>query len=153
MIAGITGHRKLEHSPDSIKKVLKDQFELFGVKKVVTGMALGFDTIAAQLAVEMKIPFVAALPFVEQAKLWKESDIEIYMDLLDKASDIYIQPDTYDKNRIMAGYFGRNNWIVSQSNILFAYMINDKDGGTAHTFKTAVKKGIPSINLIDFLST
>lgn len=152
MIIGVTGHRTLSHSYENIYKKTKELFIENEVTKVVSGMALGFDTIAAKIAIEMNIPLIAALPFEEQAKLWNEEDKETYISLLEKAEHVYVQPIPLNSpNRHNQGYFGRNRWIVSQSNILVAYMINDKDGGTAHTWKEAGKKDIPRFNVVNYL--
>jgi uncharacterized phage-like protein YoqJ len=104
-----------------------------------------------EVALELGIPFIPAIPFVKQASVWPEKDRNHYIKLLGKAKDIYIHPETKIGNKIYAGYFGRNKWIVENSQLLVAYMVNSTDGGTAHTWNCAVKKGIRTINLIDRL--
>ena len=151
MIVGITGHRTLSHDIRDVRKVTRELFEKHEAEKVVTGMALGFDTIAAEVALEMGIPFVAAIPFIEQAKMWPKEDQDKYLSLLEKAADVYVHPETVVGNKVYAGYFGRNRWIVSQSNVLVAYMVNDQDGGTAYTWKEATKKNIVCENVVTYL--
>lgn len=151
MNIGITGHRQITHDKEKIKRVLKEIVLTNNCKRIISGMALGFDTIAAEVALELQIPLVAALPFVEQAALWPEEDKEKYLSILEKTERIYIQPENPNGNKFNAGYFGRNRWIVSQSEMLVAYMINDVDGGTAHAWKEAGKKKIPRINVVDLL--
>ena len=148
---GVTGHRNVTHPVDRVKEELRKIFLEEKAGTIITGMALGYDTIVAEVAIEMGIPFIAAVPFVEQASVWPEVDRNHYVDLLSKAKDIYIHPQTVVGNKIYAGFFGRNKWIVENSQLLVAYMINDKDGGTAHTWKVATKAGKRTINVVDRL--
>lgn len=150
-ILGITGHRTISHPIDKIKETFREIIKREQPQKLISGMALGFDTIAAEIAIEQNIPLVAATPFAEQAEKWPQKDKEHYLELLSKAIEIYIHPQTTSGNKVYAGYFGRNRWIVENSTLLVAYMINDKDGGTAYTFDYAQKKGVRSINLVSLL--
>ena len=148
-IIGCTGHRQLSHDIDKIRSHTKNILIENNCELAVSGMALGYDTVFVEVALELGIPFIAAVPFAEQASVWPEKDREHYLDLLSKAKDIYIHPQTQVGNKVYAGYFGRNRWIVEHSQLLVAYMINSTDGGTAHTWNYAVKKGIRTINLVD----
>jgi uncharacterized phage-like protein YoqJ len=148
-IIGITGHRQLSHPKDQIKNKLKEFFIEENATVIISGLALGFDTLAAEVAVEMNIELIAAIPFEHQASKWNQQDQIKYVSLLEKAKDIYIH-ELPENGNIYAGYFGRNKWIVECSNVLIAYY-KDIDGGTAHTWKEAGKKNIKRINLIDYL--
>ena len=148
---GVTGHRNITHSVDRIKEELRKIFLEEKAGTIISGVALGFDTIVAEVAIEMGIPFIAAVPFAEQAAQWPEADRNHYMDLLSKTKDVYIHPQAVSGNKVYAGYFGRNRWIVKNSQLLVAYMINDKDGGTAYTWGEATKAGKRTINVVDRL--
>ena len=151
MKIGITGHRQLNHSELTIKQALKKLYIENKADLVISGMALGFDTLAAEVALENNIPYIAAIPFVEQAKLWPKKDQEKYLFLLEYAKEIYIQPEAETGNRIFAGYFGRNRWIVTNTELLIAYIANYKDGGTADTWNYAEKLGRSRVNIIDHI--
>lgn len=146
---GATGHRTITHDVEKVREELKNIFLVEKPSQVISGMALGYDTVFVEVAMELGIPFIAAVPFAEQASVWPEKERQHYLDLLSKAKDIYIHPETKVGNKVYAGYFGRNRWIVEHSQLLVAYMINSEDGGTAHTWKYAVKKGLRTINLVD----
>ncbi len=150
-IIGCTGHRELSHDPNLIKEHVRKILIENKCDLAITGMALGFDTLFAEVVIELGIPFVAAVPFAEQASVWPEKEKAYYLELLSKATEVYIHPETKIGNCIYAGYFGRNRWIVEKSEFLIAYMINSKDGGTAHTWKYAEKKGLKAINIVDLL--
>lgn len=147
---GATGHTTITHDIEKLRKELRDIFiDEAPFKQAISGMALGYDTVFAEVALELGIPLIAAIPFAEQASNWPKKNREHYLYLLSKAKDIYIHPQTQVGNKVYAGYFGRNRWIVENSQLLVAYMINSEDGGTAYTWKYAVKKGLRTINLID----
>lgn len=148
---GCTGHRTLSHDINLIKKYTKEILIKNNCTLAISGMALGYDTVFIETALELGIPFIAAIPFAEQAAAWPEKDKKHYLDLLSKAKDIYIHPETKIGNKVYAGYFGRNKWIIEQSQLLIAYMINSDEGGTAHTVKTALKMGKKIINIVDQL--
>ena len=151
IVIGATGHKTLSHDETRIREELKKIFIAEAPKHTITGMALGYDMLFAEVSLELGIPFVAAVPFEEQAAMWPEHEQKRYLDLISKAKDIYIHPQTVVGNKVYAGYFGRNKWIVQNSQLIVAYMINDKDGGTAHTWNQAMKQGVRAINLVDKL--
>lgn len=93
-ILGVTGHRppKLAASPECYSdKVLKALIKL-AVKhlrelqpsKVITGMALGWDTKIAIAALHLEIPVTAAVPFEGQESKWPEPSRVRYHKLLKK---------------------------------------------------------------------
>ena len=155
MIIGVTGHRNLEHSEALIKTKLTNLLTDLNCKKLITGMAIGFDIVCAETAIDLDIPFVAAVPFVEQAKAWSSEQQKRYMNILEKASEIYIHPspekEMNTKQRMLYGFFGRNSWIADNSEILVAYLIKE-DGGTKHCWDCAGKKNKKRINLADCLT-
>ena len=135
LILGVSGHRDLSHSEDLLKGAFQTWCKDHEVSKVITGMALGFDTIVAEACVEMGIPFVAALPFATQAKIWNPYQQSRYLDLLEKASEIEVvsegEMETWKYNH-------RNQWIVDNSQYLLAYLKPGMTkGGTADCWRRA----------------
>src|ERR1700741_1024978 len=68
-----TGHRKIhdraavaKHSRAFLSTVKKHYPEVM----LLTGMALGVDQIVAKSAVDLKIPFIAAVPFEDFPNKW-----------------------------------------------------------------------------------
>lgn len=57
-------------------------------EKIIVGMALGVDTWAAKIAIKLDIPFIAAVPFKDQEKMWPQKSQDEYRELLDKAEKI-----------------------------------------------------------------
>ena len=125
MILGITGRRKIPNIKDSLSLRIKE----INPECIITGMALGTDILVAQIALDLNIKYIAALPFIGQEKLWKEEDQKIYSNLLDKANKVEI---------ISKGDFAnwkyqvRNEWIVNKSDLLLAIIEKniENSGGT-----------------------
>lgn len=108
--------------------------------QVISGMALGVDQWAAREAVKLGVPFVAAIPFVGQEKVWPEQSQAEYKTLLDLASEIVVvSPGEYSRKKMQV----RNEWMVDRCDVLVAVFDGSK-GGTANCVKYAeqVKKPV-----------
>lgn len=160
MRIAITGHRpdKLGHDYDLkspllmrlrreiIHKVAVLRLEnKFPVNTVfITGMALGVDTLFAEIAIDLKIPFIAAIPFVGQHLRWPFKSREKYNSLLAKATEIVnVSGDDQYKPEYMQL---RNMWMVDNCDHLIAIW-DGSSGGTANCVRYAQgKKPIIQIN-------
>ena len=115
----------------------------------ISGMALGTDTIAAEVCIELEIPFIAAVPFRGQELYWtKESQIK-YCDLLMQAERIeYVNQGGYAAWKMQV----RNEWMVNNCNVLIA-VFDGSNGGTRNAFDYATTKDkrIIRINPMDAL--
>jgi uncharacterized phage-like protein YoqJ len=148
-IISITGHR-----PSSLpnrydmqgkdNKFLRYRLEL-AIKRLkpailLTGMALGVDQWAAELAVRFKIPFIACIPFAGQETLWPPIAQRHYKKLLDKAWKIEIISDGHYEPWKMQK---RNEHLVDSCDILLAVFNGDTDSGTGHCVRYAEQAGRP----------
>lgn len=148
-IVGVTGHRQLVHDVDNVKKYFVKFIEKTHPDIVITGMALGFDTIVAVTCIEHEIPFIAAIPFIGQERLWPAGEKEKYKKLVEKAWKIKIVSSGGYKVWKM---FTRNEWIVDNSTLLLAYWNEEPKGGTYSCVKYGKKKNIEFINLFSEIS-
>lgn len=150
-IIGVTGHRKLSHSNKEVRRVLDRSLTFLrqekGYNKVITGMALGFDTLVAQVCIDIGMPYIAALAFESQSEKWNTNDTDWYKHLLNKAE--YVK-------RVSTGnwenwkYLKRDTWIVENSDMLMAYIKNEQDlksSGTGFTVNEAIRLGKPWRNI------
>lgn len=102
--------------------------------KIISGMALGVDQWAANIALKLGIPFIAAVPFLGQEGKWPDSSKKIYKMLLDKAAEIVIVSEGgYAAGKLQA----RNKWMVDHADIVIAVYNGDATGGTANCVKYA----------------
>lgn len=151
-----TGHRViLVHQRDRIYKALKIEiikliesgYCYFGV-----GGALGFDTLAAQVILELKqvylhIKLILVLPCMEQTKGWSATDISIYEDIKNRCNKY-----TYTSEHYYSGCMHkRNRHLVDHSTVCIAYLTR-QSGGTAFTVDYAKKHNVRVINIANYIS-
>ena len=155
MKIAITGHRpsKLGGDYDLTSKLLQDikiqilwELHLLAPDYVlnkhfftlITGMALGIDTLFAKIAIEGEIPFIAAIPCKQQYKKWAQKSRELWMDITDhKLCDkYYVSEEVYTHDCMQK----RNEWMVDNCDILIAVW-DGTSGGTANCVEYAKSKG------------
>lgn len=162
MKIAITGHRpdKLDNDYDltspltkKIKDVIMAYLGNYFVKeedvKLITGMALGIDTLFAQIAIENQIPFIAALPCAGQQSRWPEKSKKRYNEILqNKLCEIHYVSNGGYTNFCMQK---RNEWMVDNCDLLIA-VCDGSAGGTSNCIKYAKKvtRDIIEINPDDF---
>jgi len=155
MILGTSGHRALGEASfpklayNAIYEKTKSIIQELSPSRMITGMAVGWDTLVADLCVEMNIPFICALPFTGQEAYWSVYDKNHYNDLLAKAEKIEIINRSGWANW---KYQTRNVWIVDHSDkMLFCYD-GGNSSGTKNCYDYAIKssKEIIRINPLDY---
>lgn len=103
---------------------------------MISGMALGIDTLWAKLAIERDTPLIAAIPFNGQESVWPKESRDLYHELLKQAYEIVvIGGDGYSKEKMQK----RNEWMVDNCDVLVA-VTDDSPGGTANCIKYAKSK-------------
>jgi len=144
VILGFTGHRRLAHPEKSLGRALAAKLIMLGPKKVISGMALGFDQLAARVCVYIDLPFIAAIPAKEQPNRWPNAAVKTYYKILERAAAIvYVdQEKKYaDKgDTFVDKLFKRNKWIVNNSTMILAYYLNTLTGGTVAAMRFAIKQ-------------
>lgn len=156
-IIGVTGHRKLFHKASHIKYALRKSLVYLrdnkGYDKVITGMALGFDTLVAEACIDVGIPFIAYLPFENQHEKWGFHQQSTFEQLLKQAELVYLVSKGPWENW---KYLERDKMIVENSDLILAYFNEDKDkgrtgSGTGFTISHAEKQGVPWRNVFNLV--
>jgi len=148
-IYGVSGHRELMHPDKLIEAAVQTYFERLQPKKIITGMAIGFDQLVADVCIKMRIPFVAAIPFDGQESIWPEHAKRRFYELLLKANEIAVVCEGgFAKWKLLK----RNEWIVNNSEGLIIYMV-EKRSGTKHCSEFAEKNKKPVFNIVDGLNS
>lgn len=141
MIVAFTGHRpdklggyKLPN--DTYIKVCRDidwLLKELNPEKVISGMALGVDQWAANIAYKLGIPFVAAIPFEGQELAWPEASQKTYRILRKLASEeVIVSSGGYSADKMQI----RNIWMVDNCDSLIAVWDGSK-GGTGNCVEYA----------------
>lgn len=129
----------------AMKKKLREQIELAikrGYNTFITGMALGFDMICAEIVLELKkkypnIKLIGALPCRNQDCKWPPKQQERYRNLLEKLDAIRCVNDEYTGPECM---LERNRYMINNSSMVIA-LFNGQPGGTKKTIDYAREQG------------
>ena len=146
-----TGHRpqKLGYGENSIQcDELKDRLEELIIELIekeavthfISGVALGVDTYAANIVLNLKsqypgITLECAIPCETQATKWNERDRDVYYDLISKCNKETLLQQKYSSDCMQK----RNEYMVDNSDYVIAVW-NGKPSGTGNTVKYAKKK-------------
>jgi uncharacterized phage-like protein YoqJ len=152
MIVAFAGHRpdklggyKLPN-PTYIRVCQKIDAALQELKpdKVISGMALGVDQWAANIAHKLGIPFIAAVPFEGQELAWPQPSQKMFRQLLKLACEIVVvSPGGYSASKMQI----RNEWMVDHCDKLIAVW-DESPGGTGNcvSYAKSQNKNILFIN-------
>lgn len=102
--------------------------------KIISGMAIGWDTAIAIAALENNVPLIAAVPFVGQESVWPKTAQDRYHEILKAAAEVVIVCEGG-----FAGhkYHERDKWMVAHSEAMIALWNGHPKGGTAATVRYA----------------
>lgn len=150
MQIAFTGHRpdKLggyAHNPthDYVNKKLTEWVSRFPTATFITGMALGVDQMAARVCEQLKVPFIAAVPFLGQENTWDEASRKEYDRLLMVAKEVvFVCKPGYSPEKLHA----RNRWMVDRADMLIA-VHDGSPGGTLSCMDYARKKRLDIITI------
>lgn len=155
MIIAFTGHRPNKlggYNPNPLQTWVKDQIRVYlqdrKPTKVISGMALGVDQWAAEIAISLEIPVIAAIPFVGQEKAWPQQSQLEWRNLIKKCERVVIVSEGgYSKQKMQI----RNEWMVNNCTELCAIW-NGTAGGTGNCVKYAQNKQCKmyQVNPLDF---
>jgi len=123
-----------------IENAIKDGYIYF-----ITGMALGFDMICAEIVLDLKkkypeIQLICAIPCKNQDSPWSDEYKTRYRKLLKKADFIKYISDEYTKTCML----DRNDYMLKNSSRVIA-LFNGQQGGTKSTILKAEKMGLKTI--------
>ncbi|MGN0748203.1 MAG: SLOG family protein [Christensenellales bacterium] len=113
-----------------------------GYVNFISGMALGFDMICAEIVLELKknypdIKLVCAIPCKNQDKLWSEEYKKRYKRILKQADIVRYIAEEYTKTCMLE----RNDYMLNNSSKVIA-LYNGLAGGTKSTIMKAEKMGL-----------
>ncbi len=145
-----TGHRKLtlqqtcfayEKTKEIIKELISSEYKNF-----CCGGALGYDTVAANVVIELReqydIKLVLILPCENQDMYFTPQQRAVYNEIKQKADKVIYTEQEYKRGCMHK----RNRALVDVSSVCVCCSIYEK-GGTAYTIDYAHKKGLKVINL------
>lgn len=148
MIIAATGHRPdkfpcgyKQHDPWllSLKTRLMDWFDCnrYQIDGVITGLALGWDMMVADTALQFNLLLHSYIPFPGQENSWPDKSKKHYNYLLNKSSNVILVSNSYAPG----AYHKRDRAIVDNADVVIALLSNTKESsGTLYTVNYAAKK-------------
>jgi uncharacterized phage-like protein YoqJ len=129
----------------TVAEVRRQLGEIFSAKRhmhddlvVVTGLGLGAETLAAEAAVDLDIPFIAVLPFPAPDKVWPSASRDRFRRLTEAAQDVVTlqrkEPDS--KQKAGAALAKRDSWLIRNAREV-VLVWDGKDPSLAKLHKTA----------------
>jgi uncharacterized phage-like protein YoqJ len=134
-----------------IKELLREAVERSiadGYTHFISGMALGVDTWAAEIVLELRdsgtsITLEAAIPCQNQERFWKEPSQKIYADILSRVDVKTLVSDYPYAPYLM---IKRDKYMVDNSARLIA-IYDGTAGGTQKTYDYAKKKNLDIVRI------
>ncbi len=150
-----TGHRNIR--PGDIRqieeRVRKEVLDLIaeGVSTFYVGGAMGFDTLAAEVLLDLRekenavIRIVSAIPFPDWREGWPESEKLRQERIIQASDEVFYVARVHSRE----AYLRRDREMVDRSGYCIAYC-SRASGGTAYTVRYAMKKGLQVVNVADW---
>ena len=154
LTVAFTGHRLLKNTKlawlqSKLDETIQSLIEK-GMYHFMSGAATGYDSIAANAVLKAReynanVRLILAIPCTDQDSRWRESDKQVYRNLLDNADEIiYVSGQPYFDGCMEQ----RNRYLVEHSSILVAYLTHNRSG-TSQTVRLARENGLTIINLAE----
>lgn len=150
--AAFTGHRFISYNKYpalkvSLKQTIKTLYAQ-GIRNFYSGMAVGFDMLAAEAVLSLKtelqgVNLIAVVPYQNQSEKWSEMNRNKYNAILSKADKTILLSENYFKGCLLR----RNDYMLSQSCCIIAYYDGKNEGGTFYTCQKALRLKLPVKNL------
>ncbi len=151
MIVSFTGHRKIQghYFPHIAWNPICAEVVriLEGLKPdmILSGMALGFDSVACEAAIALNIPFKAVIPFKGQETAWPYKSQNRYNNYLTRAQEVVtISEGGYEAWKMET----RNRYLVDNCDLVLACFDDSQKGGTANCIRYARSRS-KEIKIVD----
>jgi uncharacterized phage-like protein YoqJ len=147
-----TGHRLISRAdmPSMRKRLMAAIRRAYeeGYRVFMSGMAYGFDLMAAECVIELKtecpdIKLMAVIPYRGQCERWNKTSQEHYWKLLGQTDEQTILREDYHPSCFLS----RDRYLVEHASKLIAYFNGVPKGGTFYTIKEARKMRLPVENI------
>lgn len=113
-------------------------------EKAVLGMAQGWDMAVAAACVVEQVPFIAAVPFRGQEKIWPHHVQKLYRQLLGQSEEMHVLfGGKYEAWKMHK----RNEWMVRRGDELIALWDGTSTSGTFKAVEYAKNRGVIVHNL------
>lgn len=148
MIAAFSGHREiLSIDTDKLRLAIRQLYSE-GYRIFMSGMAEGFDLLAAEVVLELKeeledIRLRCVIPFEGHIAKVGAKNRARYQAVCAAADEVVTLADAYHER----AYFIRNDYLVDNAEALICYYSGKRRSGTGYTVMRAIKKCLKIVNI------
>ena len=148
MRVAFTGHRDAAAvDKDRLAFVVK-QLYTEGYRTFMSGMAEGFDLMAAQAVLQLKdefadIKLLCIIPFEGHISKISPKNRPLYNAICASADEVITISESYHEK----AYYERNDYLVDNADAMICYYSGKRRSGTGYTVTAALKKRIRTINI------
>jgi uncharacterized phage-like protein YoqJ len=150
----VTAHRKLpkgcieEWLGAALRERLVKLRDEYGMERATSGMAIGGDTLFAEVALELGLPLYGAVAFPGQHERWPKVHQRRWRELIERATHVdYVSERNPSSFGEAAGMLhARNRFMLERNDAVVAiWAPGNHRGGTYDCIKQAVGAGKPVI--------
>lgn len=129
---------------DRLRAAINRAIDELGATTLISGMALGLDQVAAEVAASRDdVKLIAAVPFKGQESNWPASSQRAYRNLIAKADEVVVvSPGAYSPSKMQI----RNQWMVDNADVVLA-LWDGTPGGTGNCVSYAQRQNKPIMRL------
>lgn len=147
-----TGHRSIDKDKaQEVRQLVRTKIRLLymlGFRYFVSGMALGFDMLAAEEVIKLKgelseLRLVVVIPYRGQSERWTSYQQQRYLHIMKEVDEKVVLSEVYYKGCLLK----RNDYMLSMVSGIIAYFDGKPKGGTFYTCRKAKASGLDIINL------
>ena len=152
-VVGVTGPRPSTLDGDYtltsalwqwIRARLAEAYEQLDAGTVISGMALGVDMLAAEVALERGLKLTAAIPFAGHDRRWGLDSIRRCEAILARADKVVtVSGGGYSAAKL----YKRNEWVVDHADVMVAVWTGREAGGTFATMRHAGRRNKPLLRI------
>lgn len=148
MTAAFSGHRVISSIDiDKLKFAIRQLYSE-GYRTFASGMAEGFDLLAAEVVLELKeeleqLRLHCVIPFEGHINKIGTKNRGRYNAICAAADQVTLLATSYHER----AYFERNDYLIDSADALICYYSGKRRSGTGYTVTKALKKRIRTINI------
>ena len=148
MRVAFTGHRDAVAADKERLISIVTQLYAEGYRIFMSGMAEGFDLLAAEVVLSLKeefseIKLFCVIPFEGHISKVGNANRARYNTICASADEVITLASEYHKK----AYYDRNDYLVGNADALICYYSGKRRSGTGYTVTAALKKRIRTINI------
>lgn len=148
----VSGHRVLPDGSapwvqEQIVAVVAQLSSKYGMRRALTGMAIGADQMFARAALERGVRVDAYIPGHDQGTRWSAAQNELYENLMLRASSVVSARTISPYGTYISRLHARNELMIADCNLAVLVLDDRQAGGTYSVKMKLTAAGKPTIHI------